>query len=425
MRRQQSSDTSFPIAIDQSAVDYKTRHQKDIAEAMVLTMHEANTQVCTESQISSDPLSRSSISDRRDIPMPKGLLDKKPKKGTELILAGHKVILKHELGRGAYGVVMLCYTPTYDFFKTKSTHSSTNKNDPKERVVAMKIQSPTGSLAWEYLILKRLFKRLTHSGLDVSSYPFPNAAAFANYSNGAVLGMTAGSNSGLTLLDIVNLHKSSGLGPVPELLAVHYTARMLEHLESLHRHGKILHCDIKPDNWVLSTTKQLVNNTDSGLIMASDLMLVDFGRAIDLMSFTEVGSTNNPRNIRFSGDISADGMSCGAMKSGRPWATDADTFGLCASAHVLLFGSYMDVDFVESVNKWTLQRPLRRYWQKTLWGKLFDTLLNPGEQHRGSHPDTLRSIRKSFEEYLDEKNRRKEVLSLLKFQSGILPKKRT
>jgi hypothetical protein len=51
--------------------------------------------------------------------------------------------------------------------------------------------------------------------------------------------MTAGSDSGMTLIDVVNTYKKI-TGNVPELLAIYYTSRMLKHLELLHRYGKVL-----------------------------------------------------------------------------------------------------------------------------------------------------------------------------------------
>lgn len=51
--------------------------------------------------------------------------------------------------------------------------------------------------------------------------------------------MTAGSESGKTLIDVVNTYKKL-TGNVPELIAIYYTSRMLEHLESLHQNGRVL-----------------------------------------------------------------------------------------------------------------------------------------------------------------------------------------
>lgn len=66
--------------------------------------------------------------------------------------------------------------------------------------------------------------------------------------------MTAGSKNGMNLVDKSNIYKVREGGPVPELIAMHYTARMLKHIELLHWHGKMLHCDAKPDNWVMAAS---------------------------------------------------------------------------------------------------------------------------------------------------------------------------
>ena len=56
------------------------------------------------------------------------------------------------------------------------------------------------------------------------------------------------------------------------------------HLESLHGQGKILHCDVKPDNWVLMASAVANELDDDSLIEGAELMLVDFGRAVDLIA---------------------------------------------------------------------------------------------------------------------------------------------
>jgi len=88
----------------------------------------------------------------------------------------------------------------------------------------------------------------------------------------------------MTLVDVVNYHKKAGV-PVPELLAIHYTVKMLLHIECLHWHGKILHCDVKPDNCVLTPLNSPDGDKDK-IFEEGDLMLVDFGRANDLTRFT-------------------------------------------------------------------------------------------------------------------------------------------
>merc|ERR1712113_1194938 len=93
---------------------------------------------------------------------------------------------------------------------------------------------------------------------EKTQYPYPSPLSFVAFKDGGVLGMTAGSSSGLNLVDIVNIHR----GSVPELIAIYYTSRMLLYLEFLHASGKILHCDVKPDNWVLTQSCLMYGRTD-------------------------------------------------------------------------------------------------------------------------------------------------------------------
>lgn len=220
--------------------------------------------------------------------------------------------------------------------------------------------------------------------------------------------MTAASESGLNLVDVVNLYKSRLGENVPELLALHYTARMLCHVETLHWHGKILHCDVKPDNWVLCTS--------SG-VPASDLTLVDFGRAVDLKELAREGS--DALDIKLVGAASEKDMQCAAMRKDRPWSLDADTFGICASAHVLLFGTHIEVE-QDRDRRWKPRQRFRRYWQVELWGELFDTLLNTEEgMVIGSRPRSLKALRKQLEAYLDKQ--RHQVDEVLLRQARMLP----
>jgi len=363
--------------------------------------------------------------------LPLCLSTKNFSKSSQVNISGFSMTVLHEIGRGSYGVVFLCEV-------AKEQGISGHQIDDK--CVAIKVQRPIGSLVWEHHILKKLHERLP-TNLNAPkhkdeiqrnkkqvcgqyTYPFPKALLLASYTDGGILGMTAGSQMGLNLVDIVNLHKVSGGGSVPEILTIHYTCRMLMHIESLHWHGKILHCDVKPDNWVVADSKEACGNSSSRIIAGSELMLVDFGRAIDLQaSSSKIG---DPLNLKFEGDISAEDMACVAMRNNEPWGIDIDTFGLCASAHVLLYGTYMDITH-GSDGRWRPKKTIRRYWQKELWSEFFDSLLNPkvkNTHQSGSHPNSVRAIRKSFERYLDSRTNRQAVVSLLKYQSELLPKSR-
>ena len=145
--------------------------------------------------------------------------------GTGIVLGRSSTSVKRELGRGAYGCVLLL-------------ESDGNQSDAK---AAVKAQSPVGSLAWEYEILQRLRDRL-NSKLGASRrIPFPAPLSFVSLADGALLTMEAVSTSGLNLIDLINVHRQMrGESALPEILALHYVSRMLEALEHLHWFGNIL-----------------------------------------------------------------------------------------------------------------------------------------------------------------------------------------
>lgn len=142
---------------------------------------------------------------------------------------------------------------------------------------------------------------------------------------------------------------------------------MLKHIETLHWHGKILHCDVKPDNWVMVASETAYKGCREN-IEASELMLVDFGRAVDLTTAGRDGM--DPLNVKLSGLATGEDMACAAMRMKLGWSFDVDTFGICASAHVLLFGSHIEVDMDRSSKRWATRKPMRRYWQKELWKRV-------------------------------------------------------
>ena len=151
--------------------------------------------------------------------MPKALLRQSFTAGTKIVLSEKDAVtISNELGRGVYGVVLLC-------------NNKAGESD------ALKVQAPIGSLAHEYSILLRMEDRIDHDALEF--YPFPRSRALYAFSEGGLFSMTAGSDSGMTLIDVVNTYKKI-TGNVPELLAMYYTSRMLRHLDLLHQYGKVL-----------------------------------------------------------------------------------------------------------------------------------------------------------------------------------------
>jgi hypothetical protein len=92
------------------------------------------------------------------------------------------------------------------------------------------------------------------------------------------------------------------------------------------------------------------------VVECADLKLVDFGRAVDLTSGIDEGVDR--MDFKLSGETGDPGMACAAMRMNLGWSFDADTFGICASAHVLLYGSHIEVDMDRS-KRWKIRKSLR------------------------------------------------------------------
>ena len=138
--------------------------------------------------------------------------------GATVRIGSASASLGRELGRGNYGVV---------------------RSFQENPDVAVKVQWPAGCLAWEFTILDRLNKRLCRSHVS-KPLPFPQVHSYIAMADGAIMGMTAASSSGLNLVDLVNVYNINIGEHVPDEVALHFTARMLHHIEILHWYGHIL-----------------------------------------------------------------------------------------------------------------------------------------------------------------------------------------
>ena len=146
--------------------------------------------------------------------------------GTTIKLGNSSAPVKQELGRGAYGCVLLL-------------ESDGNSSGTK---AAVKAQTPAGSLAWEYEILNRLRTRCHNELGNSTRIPFPAPLSFVALADGALLTMEAVSTSGLNFIDLINVHRQqyNGGQAIPEILALHYVSRMMDTLTSLHWTGHVL-----------------------------------------------------------------------------------------------------------------------------------------------------------------------------------------
>ncbi len=205
------------------SVDYDSTHRHNIK--MALRRLQASSSVASNSRL---PLLALLSGQRKSfhlphIPLPRELRSKRLSGNTQVQIGKHLGVMHRELGRGAYGVVALM--------------DLSEKGGKTTGTIAVKAQTPTDCLAWECEVLRRLEDRAKE---EIRTYAFPCAISFLSLADGAILSMTAGSNTGLNLVDLANVYKVKLGEHVPEIITLHYVSRMLRHLEQLHWHGKIL-----------------------------------------------------------------------------------------------------------------------------------------------------------------------------------------
>ena len=180
------------------------------------------------------------------------------------------------------------------------------------------------------------------------------------------------------------------------------------------------HCDVKPDNFVLSTCKYF--DSMFHRIDFSSLTLVDFGSAVDLLQNPDY-TTENVNNVFFNGNTAKKDMQCIAMRNNQSWSFDADAFGLSCCAHVLLYGKHMEIR-KNKKRRWMPSTSLKRYWHQDLWNEFFDTLLNLDCNSRSpdSQVSSMHGLYKKIDAYLETESN--TLYQLLSRQANILPESR-
>jgi hypothetical protein len=204
-------------------VEYHYTHDHDI--------HMATRRLSTGSEVAPDicaPLYSLLISGGKIFRLPNEVLPKQLQRkrsvcNFEVSVGKHKGIIRKELGRGAYGVIFLVICPGKE----------------EDNAIAVKVQTPTDSLAWEFEVLQRLEHRMSLH-FPGGWHGFPRPLSFISLADGGIMSMTAASVSGLNLVDLSNFYKLTLGEPVPEIIAMHYTSLALMIIEKLHCCGKIL-----------------------------------------------------------------------------------------------------------------------------------------------------------------------------------------
>ncbi|VVD05107.1 unnamed protein product [Leptidea sinapis] len=211
---------------------------------------------------------------------------------TVVTVGNTKFSIDKQLGKGNYGAVFLCL----DLHSNKS--------------VAVKYQKP--SRPWEFYICQEIKARIK----DPFMLPGYMDISTGFLGENASLFVSEFSKYG-SLLDVANKIRIATSKCINEFIVILLTAEMLSIVHYLHK-AKIIHADIKPDNFLLMKIPTQEWRTPS-------LQLIDLGCAIDMSLFPE-GTTFR--------------------------------------------------EVANRLGQWNIDKKLPRYMKVSLWDKVFTTLLN-------------------------------------------------
>ncbi|XP_072188328.1 mitotic checkpoint serine/threonine-protein kinase BUB1-like [Excalfactoria chinensis] len=187
------------------------------------------------------------------------------------------------------------------------------------------VQKPANP--WEFYIATQLVERLDPSMHHLYIHIY--SAYF--FQNGSIL-IGELYNYG-TLLNAINIYKKLPEKVMPQALVVYFAVKILHMVEELHN-CKIIHGDIKPDNFMLGE-RFLYNDTCDIDDLSHGLTLIDLRQSIDMKLF--------PEGTAFTAKCETSGFQCIEMLTQKPWNYQTDYFGIAATVCCMLFGTYMQV----------------------------------------------------------------------------------
>ncbi|NXD84626.1 BUB1 kinase, partial [Halcyon senegalensis] len=282
--------------------------------------------------------------------------------------------LKAELQLGSSSFHMDCLVGEGAFAQVYQASVLDASNPRNNQKVIFKVQKPANP--WEFYIATQLVERLDPSihHLYIRFY----SAHF--FQNGSIL-VGELYNYG-TLLNAINIYKKLPEKVMPQALVIYFAVKILHMVEELHS-CKIIHGDIKPDNFILG--EFLDNDTCDIDGLSHGLTLIDLGQSIDMKLF--------PEGTAFTAKCETSGFQCIEMLTQKPWNYQTDYFGIAATVYCMLFGSYMQVKKENGV--WKPEGAFRRLANAELWKEFFESMLNIPDCH---HQPSLGALRKKLKD---------------------------
>ncbi|XP_056344618.1 mitotic checkpoint serine/threonine-protein kinase BUB1 isoform X2 [Oenanthe melanoleuca] len=264
--------------------------------------------------------------------------------------------LKAELSLGPSSFHVDCLVGEGAFAQVYQASILDASNPRNNQKVIFKVQKPANP--WEFYIATQLLERLSPSVRHLyihfySAHFFPNGSILVGELH----------NYG-TLLNAINIYKKLPEKVMPQALVIYFAVKILHMVEELHS-CKIIHGDIKPDNFILGE-RFLENDTCDIDGLCHGLTLIDLGQSIDMKLF--------PEGTAFTARCETSGFQCVEMLTNKPWNYQTDYFGIAATVYCMLFGTYMRLKDDNGV--WKPEGTFRRLANAELWKEFFESLLN-------------------------------------------------
>ncbi|KAM6355902.1 mitotic checkpoint serine/threonine-protein kinase BUB1 [Podargus strigoides] len=264
--------------------------------------------------------------------------------------------LKAELPLGSSSFHVDCLVGEGAFAQVYQASNLDASNPRNNQKVIFKVQKPANP--WEFYIATQLVERLNPSVRHLYIHFY--SAHF--FQNGSIL-VGELYNYG-TLLNAINIYKKLPEKVMPQALVIYFAVKILYIVEELHS-CKIIHGDIKPDNFLLGE-RFLDNDTCDIDGLSHGLTLIDLGQSIDMKLF--------PEGTAFTAKCETSGFQCIEMLVQKPWNYQTDYFGIAATVYCMLFGNYMKVKNENGI--WKPEGAFRRLANADLWKEFFESMLN-------------------------------------------------